>query len=196
MAARCFRSFATASLRGSDNRSNLAAQRASRNPPPTGAKRRLESQICLRNGTSVSSWHFSDWRVVRAKVGNAVQSGHDTPSHFNPDDEYTARASPPVPRQAVERDRGEQREAGVAVRLEHGKAQRRVGDIEAADLPAEMRGEERDARREHEARSRGKSGKADQQHGRGVEGGKRRFGPLAEQERGRFDADERIIVAV
>ncbi len=36
-----------------------------------------------------------------------------------------------MPRQAIEHDRGERHEAGVAVRLEHGKAQRRVGDIEA-----------------------------------------------------------------
>src|SRR6266567_3876803 len=84
--------------------------------------------------------------TFRTGVLSEAQSGHDTPSHFNPDDEYTARASPPLPHQAVERDRGEQHEAGVAVRLEHGKAQRRVGDIEAADLPDKMRGEERDPR--------------------------------------------------
>jgi len=35
-----------------------------------------------------------------------------------------------LPHQAVERDRGERHEAGVAVRPEHGKAQRRLGDIE------------------------------------------------------------------
>src|SRR5258707_7445609 len=67
MAARCFRSFATASLRGSDNRSNLAAQLASRNPQPTGAKRRLESQICLRNGTSVSSWTHTGHHCIAAR---------------------------------------------------------------------------------------------------------------------------------
>ena len=40
-------------------------------------------------------------------------------------------SSQPLPHRAVEHDRGEQQQAGVAVRFEDDEAQRRVGDIEA-----------------------------------------------------------------
>ena len=39
----------------------------------------------------------------------------------------------------IENERAEQHQAGIAVRLEHGKAHCRVGDIESTNLPAEMR---------------------------------------------------------
>src|SRR5260370_16875549 len=93
----------------------LAAQR-------TSASRTAPTSGCGTFRTGVLSDPKS---VMRSKAG------HDTPSHFNPDDEYTARASPPLPHQAVEHDRGEQHETGIAVRFEHDKAQRRVADIEA-----------------------------------------------------------------
>src|SRR5260370_26059478 len=93
----------------------LAAQR-------TSASRTAPTSGCGTFRTGVLSDPKS---VMRSKAG------HDTPSHFNPDDEYTARASQPLPHQAVEHDRGEQHETGIAVRFEHGEAQRRCGDIEA-----------------------------------------------------------------
>ena len=96
----------------------------------------------------------------------------------------------------VEHQSGEQDQTGVAVGLEHRKAVVGVGDIKANDLPGEMGGEGGEAEREDQARAGEKTRKPDEDDGETIKQRQHRLGALAEQQRGGFDADQRIVFAI
>src|SRR6516225_10704132 len=84
--------------------------------------------------------------------------------------------------QGVERQRREQDQTGIAIRLEQPQAQRRVVDVEAADLPGKMRREGREPQPEDEARAGAPPGGADESHREREEDRQHRPGTRTEQE--------------
>src|SRR4029077_5541762 len=60
--------------------------------------------------------------------------------------------------QRIADERGEQDQAGIAVRLEYSQAHVRIVDVEPLDLPAEMRAEEDEAEHEHRPGTPGGAG--------------------------------------
>src|SRR5262249_4784915 len=96
----------------------------------------------------------------------------------------------------IEGEPGEQDQPGVAVRLEHHETLQRVLDVEPRDLPGEMGGESEEPEREDEAGARAPSGGGDQSNGEGIADREHRLGALAEEQRRRLDADQRVVLAI
>src|SRR6266545_3586029 len=101
-----------------------------------------------------------------------------------------------VARDRIQREPREQDEAGIAVRLEHRQAIDGIVDVEPCDLPDEVRGEDEKPEREDQPSTGAEAGPGDQRDGKRVEYCEHRLGALAEEQCGRLDADQRIVLAI
>src|SRR5580658_4007093 len=93
---------------------------------------------------------------------------------------------------SVEQEPGEQDQASIAVGFEYGQAIVRVGDVETDNLPGEVSGEDNEPERENDPSACGKTRRAQENDRERIEQSEHRLGALAEQQRGGFDADQRI----
>src|SRR6185312_2139513 len=135
--------------------------------------------------------------MVRTSAGETCNLGE----YFDSGNDFVRRDGPTtvlnlMAQRRVEQQRREQNQAGIAVRFEHGEAIVRIGNIEPHDLPPEVGGESAKSEREHDAAAGVKPGGAEQNDCERIEDEQHRLGALAEQQRGRFDADQRIVLAI